>query len=217
MKIKHFINLHKGTTPLFVLGLMLIYENFTLGPWVYLALHGTYCFLWLLKDRLYPDKQWEQEVPKGTGLVIFGTASLYWVAPFILISSRVEPALPLVAAAIVINILGIFLHYSSDAQKYYTLKYRSGLITEGFFARCRNTNYLGEVLIYSAFAMLTMHWLPFVILGGFIAGIFIPNMLKKDQSLSRYPEFEFYKANSGLLFPKLVGSEHQAAEKSAEA
>ncbi len=28
----------------------------------------------------------------------------------------------------------------------------------------------------------------------------------KDQSLSRYPEFEVYKANSGLLFPKLFGS-----------
>jgi len=217
MKLKHIINLHKATTFIFVLGLMLAYQNFTLGPWVYLALHGTYGFLWLLKDRLYPDKQWEQEVPLWTGLVSFGAISLYWVAPFILISSRVELALPLVAAAISLNILGVFLHYGSDAQKYYTLKYQAGLITEGFFARCRNTNYLGEILIYLAFAMLAMHWLPFVILGGFIAGIFIPNMLKKDQSLSRYTEFDVYKANSGLLFPKLFGSQSQAAEKSAEA
>ncbi|HEY9769471.1 MAG TPA: hypothetical protein V6C71_13410 [Coleofasciculaceae cyanobacterium] len=50
MKVKHIINLHKGTTFIFVLGLMLAYQNFTLGPWVYLALHGTYGFLWLLKD-----------------------------------------------------------------------------------------------------------------------------------------------------------------------
>ncbi|MGK7914253.1 MAG: isoprenylcysteine carboxylmethyltransferase family protein [Prochloraceae cyanobacterium] len=217
MKVKHFVNLHKGTTFIFVLGLMLAYQNFTLGPWVYLALHGTYGFLWLLKDRLYPDKQWEQEVPLWTGLIGLVLVSLYWVAPFILISNRVEPALPLVAAAIALNILGVFLHYGSDAQKYYTLRYKAGLITEGFFARCRNTNYLGEILIYLAFAMLAMHWLPFVILGGFIAGMFIPNMLKKDQSLSRYPEFEVYKANSGLLFPKLFGSPSQAAEKSVEA
>ena len=132
-------------------------------------------------------------------------------------SSGVEPALPLVATAIALNILGVFLHYGSDAQKYYTLKYRSGLITEGFFARCRNPNYLGEILIYLAFAMLAMHWLPFVILGGLIAGVFIPNMLKKDQSLSRYPEFNVYKGNSGLLFPKLFGSQGQAGEKSIEA
>lgn len=216
MKVKHFINLHKGTTGFFVLALMLIYQNFTRGPWIYLALHGTYGILWLLKDRIYPDKQWEQEVAWPIGLGGFVVVSLYWIAPFILISSGVEPPLPLIAAAIAINLCGIFLHYGSDAQKYYTLKYKSGLITEGFFARCRNPNYLGEIFIYVAFAILSMHWLPFVILGGFIAGVFIPNMLKKDQSLSRYPEFARYKANSGLLFPKLFGrnfrTEHEPAE-----
>ncbi len=203
MKIKHFINLHKGLTAIVVLGLMVFYQNFTLGPWVYLALHGTYGVMWLLKDRIYPDQQWEQEMPIAMGILTFGILIPYWVAPFILISSGSQPPLPLVAAAISINVMGVFLHYASDAQKYYTLKYRSGLITEGFFARCRNTNYLGEILIYSGFAMLAQHWLPFVILAAFIAGIFIPNMLKKDKSLSRYPEFADYKANSGLLLPQL--------------
>ncbi|NES72797.1 MAG: DUF1295 domain-containing protein, partial [Okeania sp. SIO2D1] len=181
--------------------------------WVYLSLHSTYGILWLLKDRLFPDKRWEEEISWYFGIGTFFLVSLYWVAPLILISSRVEPPPPLIAAAITINILGVFLHYGSDTQKYYTLKYQSGLVTEGFFARCRNTNYLGEVLIYSAFAMLTMHWLPFVILGAFIAGIFIPNMLRKDRSLSRYSEFEAYQANSGLLFPKLY-STNQAVEES---
>lgn len=122
---------------------------------------------------------------------------------FILISSGTIPSYPLVAAAICLNIFGVFLHFVSDAQKYYTLKYQPGLITEGFFALCRNTNYLGEILIYSAFAMLTQHWLSFLIFGGFIIAIFIPNMLKKDKSLSRYPEFNDYKRRSGLLFPLL--------------
>jgi hypothetical protein len=57
MKVKHPINLSKGTTFLFVLGLMVIYQNFSLGCWVYLALHGIYGVLWLLKDRLFRDKQ----------------------------------------------------------------------------------------------------------------------------------------------------------------
>ena len=112
MKTKHFINLHKGTTFFFVLGLMVVYQNFTLGPWVYLALHGTYGFLWLLKDRLYPDKQWEEEIPLATGIFGFGFIGLYWVAPFILISSRDVPPLPLISAAIAINIFGVFLHYA---------------------------------------------------------------------------------------------------------
>jgi protein-S-isoprenylcysteine O-methyltransferase Ste14 len=203
MKVKHAINLSKALTFLMVLGLMVAYQNFTIGPWVYLSLHGTYGMLWLLKDRIFPDKQWEQEMPISQGIFIFILLCLYWVAPFILISSGTVPPLPLVAAAISLNILGVFLHFASDAQKHFTLKYRPGLITEGLFARSRNTNYLGEILIYGSFAMLTQHWLPFLILFGFVAGIFVPNMRKKDESLSRYPEFADYKSHSGLLFPKL--------------
>lgn len=202
MKIKHSINLHKAFTFLFVLILMVIYQNFTIGAWVYLALHGSYGLLWLIKDSLYPDKQWEREISIGMGIFTFLMLGLYWIAPLILVSSGSQPSAPLIAAAISTNIFGIFLHYSSDAQKYYTLKYRSGLIEEGFFARSRNTNYLGEILIYLSFAMLAQHWLPFAILGIFIAAVFIPNMLNKDKSLDRYPQFAQYKNNSELLFPK---------------
>ncbi|MBD2347191.1 methyltransferase family protein [Anabaena subtropica] len=214
MKAKYAINLSKGLTFFFILLLMFVYQNFTLGPWVYLALHGTYGFLWLLKDRIFPDKQWEQFVSIPQGIFIFIVVNLYWIAPFILISSGTVPPLPLVAVAISLNIFGVFLHFVSDAQKYYTLKYQKGLITEGFFARCRNINYLGEIFIYTAFAMLTQHWLPFLIIGGFISTVFIPNMLKKDKSLSRYSEFDDYKNRSGLLLPKLfLSSVSQQQEK----
>ena len=203
MKIKHVINLQKGLTSIFVLGLMVAYNNFTLAALIYLALHGGYGILWLLKDRLFPDKQWEQEVPVASGMFAFFIIGLYWIAPFILISSGSQPSNILIASSVLINLLGVFLHFGSDAQKYYTLKYKTGLITEGFFARSRNPNYLGEVLIYVSFAILAQHWIPFLILGAFFAGMFVPNMLKKDKSLSRYPEFEAYKARSGLLLPKL--------------
>ena len=213
MKIKHVINLHKGLTSVFVLGLMLAYNNFTVAAFTYLALHGGYGVLWLIKDRYYPDKQWEQEVPVVTGIFTFFAIGLYWIAPFILISSGLQLSPIWIFSALVINLFGIFLHYGSDAQKYYTLKYRTGLITEGLFASSRNPNYLGEILIYVSFAMLAQHWLPFVVLGGFIAGIFVPNMLKKDKSLSRYPEFEAYKARSGLLFPKLFPASQSIAQE----
>jgi protein-S-isoprenylcysteine O-methyltransferase Ste14 len=208
MKTKHAINLHKGLTSFVVIGLMWAYHNFTIGPWIYLALHGTYGLLWLLKDRLFPDKQWEQEIPVGQGIFVNIILVPYWIAPFLLISRGVVPAAPLIAAAVALNILGVFLHFGSDAQKYFTLKYQPGLITEGFFARCRNTNYLGEIFIYSSFALLAQHWLPFAILALFFAGIFFPNMRKKDQSLSRYPEFDAYKARSGFLLPQLLPSKN---------
>ena len=94
MKIKHAINWHKGLTAPFILGLMLLYQSFTLEAWVYLALHGTYGLIWLIKDRIYPDKQWEQELPIAMAAVTFGMLGLYWVAPFLLIRSGVEPPLP---------------------------------------------------------------------------------------------------------------------------
>ena len=203
MKVKHPINLHKFLTFAVVLILMAVYQNFSLACWVYLALHGSYGIMWLIKDSLYPDKQWEEEVSTILGIIAFISLGLYWIAPFILISSGVQPRVPLIAVAIATNLFGVFLHYGSDAQKYFTLKYKKGLITEGFFSRSRNPNYLGEILIYFSFALLAQHWLPFVILSVFAALIFVPNMRKKDESLSRYPEFAAYKERSGLLFPKL--------------
>lgn len=214
MKIKYAINLHKALTFVVVLGLMVVYQNFTIAPWIYLALHGTYGIMWLIKDSLYPDRQWEEKISLVQGLIIFVFLGSYWVAPVVLISSGVQPSAPLMAIAIATNLFGVFLHYGSDAQKYFTLKYNQGLITEGFFSRSRNPNYLGEILIYLGFALLTQHWLPFTILGVFSLLVFVPNMRKKDQSLSRYPEFAAYKERSGLLLPKLFVSKSTVVETS---
>ena len=77
------------------------------------------------------------------------------------------------------------------------------LIASGLFARCRNTNYLGEMLIYSAFALLARHPAPWAVNLGMWTFVFLPNMLRKDKSLARYPGFAEYKKRSGLLLPKL--------------
>ena len=61
MKQKHFIDSHKGVTFIAVL-LMMAWFNQWQNPtaWVYLALHGTYGILWILKGQIFPDAQWEQ-------------------------------------------------------------------------------------------------------------------------------------------------------------
>jgi len=203
MKIKYPINLHKFSTFIVVLSLMFLYNNFAIAAFIYLALHATYGIMWLIKDNIYPDKQWEQNISTITGIAIFILLGSYWIAPYILISRNVQASSALLSIAISVNLLGVFLHYGSDAQKYFTLQQKKGLITEGFFSRSRNPNYLGEILIYLSFALMAQHWLPFLVLGIFSILIFVPNMLKKDQSLARYPEFAAYKKRSGLLLPKL--------------
>ena len=170
---------------------------------MYLALHGCYGFMWLFKDRVFPDRQWEEKVSVPYAALAFFSLGLYWIAPVYIICNHVEPQALIIGAAVALNVLGTLLHFGSDAQKHYTLLNKRGLITDGFFARCRNTNYLGELMIYCGFGLLTASWVGFIGITLFFVFVFIPNMLKKDKSLSRYPEFAEYKKRSGLILPKL--------------
>jgi steroid 5-alpha reductase family enzyme len=61
--------------------------------------------------------------------------------------------------------LGLVLMLGSDAQKYFVLRERPGLISHGYFAYTRNPNYLGEIIIYASFAMnaqSTGYWIYLV-------------------------------------------------------
>ena len=202
MKLNQIINLHKGLTPFVVLGLMAIYDNFSIPAWIYLSLHGTYGILWLLKEKLFPDPYFKDEMGFLTSITGFIFLGSYWVAPFILISSQKLIPNFIIAGCVSIYIIGVFLHFASDSQKYFTLKLKKELITEGFFKYSRNTNYLGEILIYLSFAILSMNIIPFIILLIFFIIVFYPRMIKKDKSLTKYEGFKEYKANSGLIFPK---------------
>ena len=202
MKLNQIINLHKGLTPFVVLGLMAIYDNFSIPAWIYLSLHGTYGILWLLKEKLFPDPYFKDEMGFLTSITGFIFLGSYWVAPFILISSQKLIPNFIIAGCVSIYIFGVFLHFASDSQKYFTLKLKKELITEGFFKYSRNTNYLGEILIYLSFATLSMNIIPFIILLIFFIIIFYPRMIKKDNSLRKYKDFDEYKANSGLILPK---------------
>ena len=203
MKLNQLINLHKGMTAFVVLGLMFFYKNFTIAPLVYLALHGTYGLLWLLKEEIFPDPYFKEKINFLTSVTGFIFLGSYWVAPYILISSPKSVPDFLIAASISINIIGVFLHFASDTQKYFSLKFKKDLIKEGFFKNVRNTNYLGEILIYLSFAILSMSFIPFAILVTFFFVVFLPRMIKKAKSLTKSPSFEEYKKKTGLILPKL--------------
>ena len=193
MKQKHFIDIHKGLNSLFILFLMYYFDSWNnLIAWIYLALHGTYGYLWILKSKIFPDKQWENKTSIGYGLVIWAGLSLYWISPYIIITGNhmIPFNIPLypvyIFFCISLFIFGVFLHFTSDMQKYISLKLNPGnLIQDGMFQKVRNTNYLGELLIYLGFTLLAIDWAPIIALCLFIAIIWIPNILKKDKSLSR--------------------------------
>jgi steroid 5-alpha reductase family enzyme len=202
MKQKHFIDSHKGATCLWVLGVMWYFDSWdSTALWIYLALHGTYGIMWILKSQMFPDRTWERATGIGFALLIWASLSLYWITPVLIAKWRVEPQGWYLALAISLYTFGVFFHFAADMQKHVSLSLRPGLIDTGLWARLRNPNYFGELLIYLGFSMLAMHWIPIVALATFVLTYWVPNMLRKDKSLSRYPEFSAYKKRSFLFIP----------------
>ena len=209
LKFAWVINFQKTGTFFYILLLMNYYQNFSVDACVYLALHGMYGFCWMLKHFAFPDRSWEKKVTIGGGLMAFVLVlGLYWVFPYLLISGILGPdqklaSLTVLTAAISLHTLGVVIMMAADCQKYFTLKYHQGLIREGLFKYIRHPNYLGEIMLYASYAMIVQHWIPWAILAWVWIGVFLVNILQKEASMSRYPEWADYKKQSGMLIPKL--------------
>jgi len=179
------------------------YKNYTIGPIVYFGLHTGYCVCWLFKEAIYPDPAFNAEMNILEFVSAYCVLGVYWIAPYVLISSRIVPHLVTLLTAVPICLVGFFFHFGADSQKYFILKTKKGLITDGFFSRTRNPNFLGEVLIYSGWSILAESITPLAVLLLMITVLFYPRMLKKEKSLSRYPEFQEYKLRTNFIVPRL--------------
>ncbi len=208
LRLAWVINAQKGGTLVFVGALMVAYDNTSTEAWIYLALHGSYGIAWILKDLCFPDPRWRVRVTLGGAFMSFALVlGLYWVFPVLIISDALQPrsvAGPaLLGSAIAIHTLGLFLMVGADAQRHFTLKNRTGLITDGFFRYVRRPNYLGEMMVYAAYALMVRHWVAWAILAWVWGMIFLPNMVLTDASLARHDGWSAYKARTGLLLPRL--------------
>jgi len=208
LKFAWVINFQKGATFIWVLLLMYLYQNQSIQAWVYLGLHGTYGICWLLKDRVFPDPNWESRITFGGALVaVLFVLGPYWLIPWILISGISTGASPAwLAVAIAVHTLGIAIMLTADAQKFFTLRHKRGLITDGMFRHVRHPNYLGEMMIYGSYAVVAWHWFPWLLLLLVWTLLFRTNMLMKESSMSRYPEWPAYRARTGMLLPRLKQS-----------
>lgn len=207
LKLNWVINFQKGATAFWVIALMLHFQNYSTQAWVYLALHGSYGFCWLLKDISYPDPKWQTRVTFGGALMsIIAVLGPYWVIPYVLISpvlgdAHVGANWYWLCIAIAVHTLGVAIMLSADGQKYFVLKYKKGLIQDGLFRYIRHPNYLGEIMIYGSYAIVAWHWIPWVILAWVWIGLFSVNIAMKERSMSRYPEWADYKKRTYYLIP----------------
>lgn len=211
-KLSWVINFQKIGTCVFLGLLMWWYTDKTpaatsAAAWVFLALHGTYGFVWMVKDLAFPDPGWQKKVTILGGLnayvMVLGP---YWLFGWLLISGTSLANYPLpdnawFAICIAICIMGCVIMIAADAQKFYTLRIKRELITDGVHRYIRHPNYLGEMMIYLSLAMMVWHWLPFVILAYVWLGIFMVNITCKEASMSRYPKWKPYVERSWLLIP----------------
>ncbi len=206
-KFSWVINFQKAGTFFFLGFLIWYYQNTSSAAWVYLAMHGSYGIVWIIKDLAFPDANWQKRITIGGGLVaFFGVLFWYWVFGWLLISGTVKPDYPLphfiwYCLCISLCIIGSVIMIAADAQKFFTLRVQKGLITDGMHRYIRHPNYLGEMMIYGSFALMVWHWLPVVILAYVWLCVFAVNMVLKEASMSRYPEWAVYKKNSWWLIP----------------
>jgi protein-S-isoprenylcysteine O-methyltransferase Ste14 len=206
-KLAWVINFQKlGTLPL--LGVFIAwYHNTSAAAWIYLAMHGSCCLVWIIKDLAFPDPNFQKPITIGAGIASFlSVLGWYWVFGWLLISGVARPAYPLPDYAwfclcISLCILGCVIMIAADAQKYFTLRVKRELITNGMHRFIRHPNYLGEMMTYGSFALMVWHWLPVVVLAWIWGGLFAVNMTLKEASMSRYPEWAEYKKRSWWLLP----------------
>jgi protein-S-isoprenylcysteine O-methyltransferase Ste14 len=209
-KFAWVINFQKiGTFPFLAL-LIAWYHNTSAAAWIYLAMHGSYGLVWIVKDLAFPDPAWQRRITIGGGINAFlSVLGWYWVFGWLLISGASQPTYPLpdnawFGVCISLCILGCVIMIAADAQKYFTLRLERGLITDGMYRYVRHPNYLGEMMIYGSFALMVWHWLPVVVLAWVWGGLFAVNMTLQEASLSRYPGWAEYKQRSWWLLPPIL-------------
>ncbi len=206
-KLSWVVNFQKAGTFAFFGGLMWFYSNTSTTAWIYLALHGSYGIAWIIKDVAFPDPAWQARVTIGGAINAFVLVlGWYWLFGWLLISGAVQPDYPLPDAAwyclcISLCIVGCTIMIAADAQKFFTLRERPGLITDGMFRYVRHPNYLGEMLVYGSFALMVWHWLPWLVLAIVWTCVFAVNMVMKEASLSRHPGWLEYRRRSWWLLP----------------
>ncbi len=196
--------------------LLWYYHQQSTAAWVYVAMHGSYGLIWIIKDLAFPDQSWQRKITIGGAVNAFlFVLGWYWLFGWLLISRASPPHYPLAehvwfCLCISICMVGSAIMIAADAQKYFTLRQRRGLITDGMFRFVRHPNYLGEMLVYTSFAMMVWQWLPVLVLAWVWSGVFAVNMIMKEASMSRYPEWQAYRAHTGWLLPKFVERKRMA-------
>lgn len=194
------VNIAKVVTIACLLVLPVFYPITTRAA-VYLGMHLSYCVWYLLKQGILEEPVFREQDSILDVLMVITSVGVFYVLPGWLAFTNSQPVSNLVLAlSVVLFFFGSVVNSSADVQKSTALKLQQGLITGGFWRLSRNINYFGDLIRYSAFALLAGSlWAWSVVL--FVLVVDLDRMRKKSTSLSRYPDYQAYRTNVPALLP----------------
>ena len=198
------VNLQKSAT-LFTMYLLMIYfNNYSKGAYIYLSLHGTYGLIWLLKDMTFPDKSMHVKTCLLPAGALISLLLLYWGIGFEMMYGLgiQNPSNGRIFSCFFIFSFGLIFMLCTDLQKYIILQNKKGLISNYFLAWNRNTNYLGEIMIYFSFALIVGRLECYLLLIFVWMTFFLGRIYIKEKSLQKKEGYNEYKKNSYIILFK---------------
>lgn len=206
--MRYIINFFKLGAFIFMFLGMIYFDNFSKASWVYLALHGSYGLIWVLKDIIFPDAFMMLKV--GAESIVLSLILIMYYTPGIMVLTRSceqTPSDERVFVCFVMFVIGTVIMFGTDATKYVTLKLKKGLIDNYLVEKNRNTNFLGEIMLYSSFSLITgeiVSYIPYLIVWTFL---FVSRIWQKERSLMKKDGYNRYKEKSYLILFKIFDSD----------
>lgn len=203
------INISKAGVFLFTFFGMIYFNNYSKAAWCYLALHGSYGVIWIAKDLIFGDKGFKIKVNIIVAITLIVVLLLYYTMSFMIVTKRCDqnPSDERIFICFFLYILGVVLMIATDVQKYVVLEYKKGLIDNYLLKNNRNTNFFGEMMLYSSFAILTTSYIPFAILISIWSTVFVSRIWTKERSLMKKEGYIKYKKNSYILLFKIFSKD----------
>ena len=198
----YVINLCKAGTLPFCFLCMHYFNNWSSTAYLITALHGSYGMLWFIKHFVFPDPHWNTKATIASNLlVVLPVLCFYWSAAYLTISRNISLPPHQMFVAIMLYVTGVTLMLCADTQKYFVLRAKKGLISDGWFSFCRNTNYLGEMLLYGSFAFVSHHAFPICFDLLIWGTVFAARWADKEESFRRKKGGDAYIESSSYILP----------------
>ena len=194
------VNIAKVVTVICLLTLPFLYPVHARQA-AYLALQVSYCGWFLLKQAILREPLYRERDSAPQVAMVVALVGVFYALPGWLAFTNPDPVSEVVlAASVALFFFGSMINSGADIQKSAALRARPGLVTDGFWRLSRNINYFGDLLRYSAFALLSgSPWSWSVVL--VVLGISLGRMRMKEASLSRYADYAAYRRGVPSLIP----------------